>query len=415
MAETGGTTPRYKLDSSTIAAVGKAGKSGSKARGILDESSNKGNALAGIAGATGEAWKGLVRDPIQAKRKAKIAAAEKWDKAFDAQGERGAWTTEDLHAQFTSVEKEARGKYIEAVRSGDKGEIAKLLKAQASRSNALQSWKGTMESAQKINNGVGWSQALKNDTTGKKDVLEALSVMGPEISETMEVDENGEMSFEYNSKRYTRREIDKMVAEGVKPLQKELDYVKGLEGYQKQGADGKPFVMETAVWQNAQNIKKEDIPAMMFEDYGGGGSFADHMQEHEEFQKAFNLGGYAYNDIEKLDTPYPEGHIKYDADNPTKGDGVISQKEMKNFDEEDMQLILNKMPEDEQREYLSKWQGEQQKRSHELGQGDVQTSEQKAFKGLTPDQRNKMPLREAYRIQFGMTEAEYDALGITED
>lgn len=366
MAETGGTTPRYKLDSGTIAAVGKAGKSGSEARGILDESSNKGNTLAGIADATVKGGK-KIKDAIQAKRKAKIEAAEKWDKAFDAQGERGSWTTEDLHSQFTSVEKEARGKYIEAVRSGDKGEMAKLLKAQASRSNALQSWKGTMESAQKINNGVGWSRALKNDTTGKKEVLEALSVMGPEISATMKVDENGEMTFEYGDPkvRYTRREIDKMVAEGVKPLQKELDYVKGLEGYQKQGADGKPFVMETAVWQNAQNIKKEDIPAMMFEDYGGGGSFADHMKKHDDFQGAFNSGGYAYKLVEDLDTPGP-----LDANGqPTAGDGIITQEEMANFDEEDMQLILNKMPEDKQREYLSKWQGEQQKKAHELGTG----------------------------------------------
>ena len=219
---TGGATPSYTLDSNILAAVAKAGPSGSKARGILDESSTKGANLKGAADAIAKGG-AEVRKQVQAKRNAKIKAAEDFDAGWDRMSESGSWANEDLFSKFEAEEKTNRAAYITAVKNGDKGEMAKLMKAQASRSNSLQQWRGTMETAQKIQNGVGWSKAFMSDdpeAVEKRELLTALAKMeGGEggMANNM-VFEDGQMVFKVGDKTYTRRQIDDLVAEGTKPI-----------------------------------------------------------------------------------------------------------------------------------------------------------------------------------------------------
>ena len=78
-------------------------------------------------------------------------------------GDRGSWASGELYDQFQTMENEYKDSYLEAVRKGDKKEQARMLKDQATRASGLKGWKETMETAKKINDGVGWSNTFKGD------------------------------------------------------------------------------------------------------------------------------------------------------------------------------------------------------------------------------------------------------------
>jgi hypothetical protein len=364
---TGGATPGYGLDSNIMAAVGKAGPSGSKARGILDESSVKGDGLKAGADTVAKGAK-QIKEASQAKRNAKIAAAEEWDASFDKMNETGAWANENLFSKFEETEAAAREKYIQAVRDGDKGEMAKLSKSQSSRSNSLQGWKGTMEAAQAIHTGVGWSKAFLGDdeeAVANRALMTALAKMesgeGGMADNMQFVD--GEMVFVVDGKTWTRREIDDLAAKGTKPIAFEMAYMQELEQAQKNGAEGKKFNYKRELNQARMSITDDNMITMMTEDLGGGGSFSEHIKSHEHFKKAFAEGGFANGSV--------TGSAGTILEDPTP-DTDMTPEDWDTFSDEDMNLIIKEMGKDKSvaTEYLAEYKTLQLQSANELGADD---------------------------------------------
>jgi hypothetical protein len=405
---TGAATPSYKLDSDIIEAVGAAGRSGSKARGILQgKSSNVASMIKGAADATVKAGKDI-RAKTQAARQAKIDAVEAFNAGFDKMSESGAWANENLFSQFESMEKVEKEKYLTAVRDGDKGEMAKIMQSQKQRSNSLQQWRGTMEAAQKIHNGVGWSKAFMSDdpkAQKKRELLTALAEMGPDTAKNM-VFEDGQMVYKIGDETYTRREIDELVAEGTKPLNLELGYMEELSNAEAAGAEGKPFNYDRELNTARLSIKNENINAMMTEDFGGGGSFSQHIMSHPDFAKAFQSGGFQGVKLSA------DSKDIYDA---AKADGIITTDEYKKFPEEDMQKIIEAMGkegnEDIAREYLAEYKTLQLQNAHNLGAGKEESefqARQKFINNMSQTERENFTKNPPPEFQKDDGSGEFD-------
>ena len=390
MAETTGTSaPNYKLSQNTQSRVFAAGvdptnaESGKTARqhltnaAIADEVDNI---------ATD------VKDQVVKKQEDRTASLAEWDATFDEMSETGSWANENLFGEFEKMEKSQRELYVEAVRKGDKGEMAKLTKGQASRSSSLQQWKGTLEAAQKIHNGVGWSEGFMDDSeesVANRALLTALAKMDGDMASNMEF-EDGRMVFNVNGKKYTRREIDELVAEGAKPIGLELNYLNDLKTAQEAGAKGGVFNEKAELKTARMSIKNEDIKHLMKQDMGGGGSFSEHMLNHQDFADAFTSEGFQGVKLsEKAETSYNK------AKSPeSPGGEEITAEEYKNFPEDDMKKIIDAMGEDGNediaKDYLAKYKVAQMKTAHELGSGNGERDAMRTWwNGLTEAQTDE--------------------------
>ena len=331
MAETG---VSYKLDSGTLAAV--------KGAGVGGETQEH---LAKAAGA--EALQGIVKgveEQIVEKQVDTAAREDAWDTGFDAMGDKGSWASGELYDQFHDMEAVYKDEYLEAVRKGDTKKQKRMLKDQSTRASGLQEWKKTMETAKQINDGVGWSAAFKGpENAENREIMLALTKLDGETA-VARFGDQGEMVFDIKVKgppaktvTRTRREIDEMVAKGVKPVKKQLEFMQSLDAYKQGAADGSIafFNRGTIMERNKLGIKDEDISTLMYEDFGTG-TFSQHIKKSPEMIAQF-------------------------ADVMGDGDGTISTEEAANLNaliDKDMDTIIKALENNPEmaREYLAEWQ-----------------------------------------------------------
>lgn len=358
-------TPSLGLSASTIQAVKDAGVEATykdkKGRTVNVKDSLRQGKMLGDIGKQVQEGLGGAADKIEgAKQKReefREGQLEKWDEGFEEMELRGSWANNDLYDVFAGIEKTEKEKFETAVKEGNKTRQGELLKSQAERSNQLKAFKEAMESAKKINDTIGWSVALKGDSEGRE-VLMEMSKMGPKVAQTAKFDEKGILTFEIpidSGKRYNASQIDQMVADGVKPVQKELDYLKGLQNYQTMGAEGKPFNDEQVTKQNMLALGNDDqLATYAFEDFGGGGSFAQHIKTTPDMLKAFE--GLEYKD--DMDSKVLQAAME---------DGTITADEYATFSDDDMKKIIGQMPADDLRRELANYQMLQQKKNWQSG------------------------------------------------
>lgn len=363
-------TPSLGLSASTIQAVKDAGVEATykdrKGRTVNVKDSLRQGKMLGDIGKQVQKGLGGAADKIEgAKQKReefREGQLEKWDEGFEEMELRGSWANNDLYDEFAKIEADAKKDFENAVKEGNKTRQGELLKSQAERSNQLKAFKEAMESAKKINDTIGWSVALKGDDEGRT-VLMEMSKMGPDVAKTADFDEKGILTFEIpvgSGKRYNASQIDQMVADGVKPVQKELDYLKGLQNYQTMGAEGKPFNDEQVVKQNMLALGNDDqLATYAFEDFGGGGSFAQHIATTPEMLEAFEPYTYKKDGVDvTVNDPTAE-------DSP--GGAEITAEEFKQFSKKDMETIIGNMKADDLRKSLANYQMLQQKKNWQSG------------------------------------------------
>ena len=401
MAETTGVN--YSLDSGTINAVKEAGvdpvntKSGKTARQHLTNAAIAGEAM-NIATD--------VKDQIVEKQEDIAEREEAWDVGFDAMGDRGSWASGELFDQFQDLESGYRDKYVAAVQSGDIKAQQRMLKDQATRASGLDGWKKTMESASAINKSPGWSNAFLGDDPESKEnreIMRALSSLDGKTAVTR-FGENGEMVFDIQvgnppkTRTMTRRQVDEMVAKGVKPYKLQVEHLKGLEQAGLDGAAGKPFNFETQRDLYEMTITDESIPSLMTADLGGGGSFSQHIQSHKDFVNAFVDGGFTdqiqTTQVPKLDgdgNPI-EGQTVSPTDPNSDGGATITAEEAKNFSKEDMARIVKEMGakgnEKIAKKYIADWRTTLHQREHETAKtSEAMANLKKQLGNFTDKQR----------------------------
>ena len=249
MAETGGTTPDYSLNASTLSAVAKAGVDPKVAKA----KTGLGRAL-GMDGTARQALqKGKMVDQVgdsvatalearkkEQDRKANLAdeAGIKWDTVFEDMKGRKGWASDTLYDDFMEDEKEFRASYIELVESGDKAGAAKMLREQQRRSDGLAEWKESMTSAAGMAEQYDLSELLigeNNDAGFKRYMLTQLSKNGENAEMRMAVDGGG-LSDDGQTQLDS---LDKQLSDG-KISQKKYDRKKAQieERFTEEGSQG---------------------------------------------------------------------------------------------------------------------------------------------------------------------------------
>lgn len=359
MAETG---VGYKLDSGTLAAVRGAGIGGETQEHLGKAAGAE--ALQGVA-------KG-VEERIVEKQEDTSAREDAWDTGFDEMGDRGSWASGELFDQFQLMEESYKDEYLEAVRTGDTKAQKRMLKDQGSRSNGLQEWKGTMETAKKINDSsTGWSDSLGQDD---KDVLKALTKLDGETAK-VRFGEQGEMVFDITLPdgrvvTKTRRQVDEMVAGGVYPAELELSLIKTNRAQVENGLDGGMFDLEGTASELALSITDDQLPALMNQKwkFGGGGSFREHIKTHPTlWAEAFK--GFEYATTVKAEDG---SGLVSPTDPNSPGGAEITDEEAKQFTDGDMDRIIDALEEDpkQAKGYVADWLARTQQQNFQKGQDE---------------------------------------------
>lgn len=260
-------------------------------------------------------------------------AISDWDEGFDIQGDRGSWASGELFDQFQQIEEEYKDEYLAAVKGKDKQAQSRLLSDQGNRSAGLQSWKDTMETAKKINDGVGWGERSLDNS--EKNILNTLS--RNDGSAKVRISDNGEMVFDIPGENgkinsVTRREVDSMIAKGTKPLDLELKFLESNDGFMKKGLNGEIFDYENLLRRNRLSIDDDQLNGLMNEQFGGGDSFREHIKSHEDFKQV------------------PIWYEGGDRD----GNGVV---DMYDLTPEDMDIVIDQMQKEPNvaKDYVSDW------------------------------------------------------------
>lgn len=381
---TGSGSVSYRIGEGVRGAIKQAGAGGSQEYNQAMQNATMAKGAAGVID--------IVSGKIGDRRKEKEEATEAWDAGFDAMGDKGSWASGELFDQFNDIETGYRDEYVEAVRKNDKKAQKRLLKDQASRSSGLQGWKKTMETAKQINDGVGWSNAMKGDTPEAKEnqhIMLALSKLDGQTAKARFTEDQG-MVFDIKmpnppggTRTMTRREADEMITNGIKPVKLHLEYLNGLVGYEKKGAEGVPFNYAVRRGQNILNIQDDQISGLMTEDIGGGGSFSDHIKTHPDMLKAFE--GFEYTTtVQPVDAngdvvPGAAGVSPTDDSSPEGA--TITKEEAKNFNDDDLSLIIEAMQKDTDmaKGYLADWKTAQEQEAHSRGARTVQAESNKRF------------------------------------
>ena len=341
MAE-GTSAPSYRLSQGTQSRVAKAGLGGDARKHLQNT----------VMADRVDDIVTDVKDQIVEKQEDAAAREEAWDVGFDAMEDKGGWASGALFDQFQELESSFKDEYLKAVRKGDKSGQKRMLKDQATRSSGLQSWKSTMETAKGIHDGVGWSQSFLGPANEEnREIIKALTKLDGKTA-VSRFGEEGEMVFDVKLKNgktrtITRREVDDMLAKGIKPLKQERDFMATIQTSMELGASGKPFDRNSTQRNNEINITDDMIPALIREDFGGGGTFAEHIKSHPDMIAQF-------------------------ADAMGNGDGEITEEEtakMKTLIDEDMNTIIDAMEQnpDIARGYLAEWQTAQQEAAYRQG------------------------------------------------
>tara|TARA_R100001082_G_scaffold111169_1_gene93820 strand:+ start:1613 stop:3019 length:1407 start_codon:yes stop_codon:yes gene_type:complete len=263
MAETGGTTPDYSLDASTLAAVKEAGVDpkvkGAKTRlgkalgklgpsGTARAALGQGKALADAGKEISDKTEEVVTAAKEKKQKKEDATADaeiKWDAVFDKMADQGSWASPELFEDFKADEEAFKTTYLEAVESGDKTAQQKALREQQARASSLAGWKKTMESAFKLSQDHELSDLLQGDSemaVANREILEALANNGSgKASMRMrnigseDDPKQGEMVFDIEGltgegTQYpdgiTSKDIDKLMTTAVSPVIREEGFAK---------------------------------------------------------------------------------------------------------------------------------------------------------------------------------------------
>ena len=224
-------------------------------------------------------------DAVVAKQEYSNIANMAWEEGFASMGDRGSWASGDLFDQFQDMEGGYKETYLEMVRSGDKMGTARLLKDQQARSNSLQSWKETMETAKGINDDVGWSDILDEDD---KHILGSLA---SQRGVSMRIDENNEMVFDVTMpdesiRSMTRRQVDEMTATGIAPKKMRAEQVErnvAVEQYAKEGREWEDVESQYTM-QNESRVTEQNYKRWMVDNIAGG-KFIDHIEANPEFKQ----------------------------------------------------------------------------------------------------------------------------------
>jgi hypothetical protein len=274
----------YKLSADTLNRVGRAKSSGYAASGIGDTSGLE------------DTLETIVEEGEKEKEEDKIKEQEaglaglSMEQGFNEQAERGSWgDTPELYEQmrvYMQADKEA---HLAALDSEDPVEAQRILQDQNRKSVEMNKWSSLMKTAGEIHDETGWGALVTDDPVASYKLGQLTSMANGK----MKFDPQGKMYIEIPSQEVDgepiqvyREEIDQLVAQGIKPKERQADFLNSTVKIKEQGLNGTVWDESTqnVIMTNNKNmIDKKNAYSVAYDDWTGT-KFIDDLED-------FTLGG----------------------------------------------------------------------------------------------------------------------------
>ena len=296
----------YKLSADTLNRVGRAKSSGYAASGIGDTSGLE-DTLETIVE---EGKKEKEEDKIK-EQKAGLAGLS-MEQGFNEQAERGSWgDTPKLYEQMQVYMQTDKKAYLAALDDEDPVKAQRILQDQNKKSVEMNKWSSLMKTAGEIHNETGWGALITDDEVASYKLGELTSMANgkmlfdsPENGGKMYIEIPGQNEGDEPIKVY-RNDIDQLVAQGIKPKERQAAFLNSTIAIKEQGLNGTVWDESTqsVIMTNNKNmIDKKNAYSVAMDDWTGGTKFIE------------DIDSWDAGNIERLDdNDESNGNAKQDA------------------------------------------------------------------------------------------------------
>jgi hypothetical protein len=354
----------YKLSADTLNRVGRAKSSGYAASGIGDTSGLE-DTLETIVE---EGKKEKEEDKIK-EQKAGLAGLS-MEQGFNEQAERGSWgDTPKLYEQMQVYMQTDKKAYLAALDDEDPVEAQRILQDQNKKSVEMNKWSSLMKTAGEIHNETGWGALITDDEVASYKLGELTSMANgkmlfdsPENGGKMYIEIPGQNEGDEPIKVY-RNDIDQLVAQGIKPKERQAAFLNSTIAIKEQGLNGTVWDESTqsVIMTNNKNmIDKKNAYSVAMDDWTGGTKFIE------------DIDSWDAGNIERLDdNDESNGNAKQDALRKVKE--LVAQAKQGAITNEDFDVL---------QDIMARWMMGKQKTNFDDGARQRLTTQVDKMRGM---------------------------------
>jgi hypothetical protein len=354
----------YKLSADTLNRVGRAKSSGYAASGIGDTSGLE-DTLETIVE---EGKKEKEEDKIK-EQKAGLAGLS-MEQGFNEQAERGSWgDTPKLYEQMQVYMQTDKKAYLAALNDENPVEAQRILQDQNKKSVEMNKWSSLMKTAGEIHNETGWGALITDDEVASYKLGELTSMANgkmlfdsPENGGKMYIEIPGQNEGDEPIKVY-RNDIDQLVAQGIKPKERQAAFLNSTIAIKEQGLNGTVWDESTqnVIMTNNKNmIDKKNAYSVAMDDWTGGTKFIE------------DIDSWDAGNIERLDdNDESNGNAKQDALRKVKE--LVTQAKQGAITNEDFDVL---------QDIMARWMMGKQKTNFDDGARQRKTAEVDKMRGM---------------------------------
>ena len=324
----------YKLSADTLNRVGRAKSSGYAASGIGDTSGLE------------DSLETIVEEGKKEKEEDKIKEQEaglaglSMEQGFNEQAERGSWgDTPELYGQMQEYMQTDKEAYLAALNSEDPVKAQMILQDQNKKSVEMNKWSSLMKTAGEIHDETGWGALITDDPVASYKLGQLTSMAkgemlfdSPEDGGKMYIQIPGQNEGDEPIKVY-RKDIDELVAQGIKPKERQAAFLNSTVNIKEQGLNGTVWDESTqsVIMTNNKNmIDKKNAYSVAMDDWTGGTKFIEDVDSWD--------AGY----VESLDdNDEGNGNAKEDALRKVKE--LVTQAKQGEITNEDFEVLQDIM------------------------------------------------------------------------
>ena len=354
----------YKLSADTLNRVGRAKSSGYAASGIGDTSGLE-DTLETIVE---EGKKEKEEDKIK-EQKAGLAGLS-MEQGFNEQAERGSWgDTPKLYEQMQVYMQTDKKAYLAALNDENPVEAQRILQDQNKKSVEMNKWSSLMKTAGEIHNETGWGALITDDEVASYKLGELTSMANgkmlfdsPENGGKMYIEIPGQNEGDEPIKVY-RNDIDQLVAQGIKPKERQAAFLNSTIAIKEQGLNGTVWDESTqsVIMTNNKNmIDKKNAYSVAMDDWTGGTKFIE------------DIDSWDAGNIERLDdNDESNGNAKQDALRKVKE--LVTQAKQGAITNEDFDVL---------QDIMARWMMGKQKTNFDDGARQRLTTQVDKMRGM---------------------------------
>jgi hypothetical protein len=354
----------YKLSADTLNRVGRAKSSGYAASGIGDTSGLED----GLETMVEEGEKKKEEDKIK-EQKAGLAGLS-MEQGFNEQAERGSWgDTPKLYEQMQVYMQTDKKAYLAALDGEDPVEAQRILQDQNKKSVEMNKWSSLMKTAGEIHNETGWGALITDDEVASYKLGELTSMANgkmlfdsPENGGKMYIEIPGQNEGDEPIKVY-RNDIDQLVAQGIKPKERQAAFLNSTIAIKEQGLNGTVWDESTqsVIMTNNKNmIDKKNAYSVAMDDWTGGTKFIE------------DIDSWDAGNIERLDdNDESNGNAKQDALRKVKE--LVTQAKQGAITNEDFDVL---------QDIMARWMMGKQKTNFDDGARQRLTTQVDKMRGM---------------------------------